>query len=128
MRTKIEDIDQLIKETLTEEETKFYDDLEEPGFFGTVKDLFTGKNSWLMVVMNISQIAAFGLTLYCLIQSFDVEGTNELIIYVAGFFLGFMMMSFIKLLTRLQITKNSLVREIKRLELQVSSLSGKISD
>ena len=43
MKTKIDDIDQLIKETLTEEEAKFYDDLEEQSVFAMIAGLYKGK-------------------------------------------------------------------------------------
>ena len=33
MKTNMEDIDQLIKETLSKEEAKFYDELEEQNVF-----------------------------------------------------------------------------------------------
>ena len=55
----MEDIDKLIKETLTEEEAKFYDNLEEQNVLGALKDIFNGKNSWLVVVMNICKLNYF---------------------------------------------------------------------
>ncbi len=45
MKTNMEDIDQLIKDTLTQEEAKFYDDLEEQSFLQMVLGIFSGKNS-----------------------------------------------------------------------------------
>ncbi|MBR9914487.1 MAG: hypothetical protein GYB32_06610 [Algicola sp.] len=127
MKNKIEDIDQLIKETLTEEEAKFYDDLDEQNFLGMLGGLFKGKNVWLTVIMQIINIVAFGFMIYCLIQTFDVENTNDLMLWIGGFFFCFLTMSMLKIYAWMQIHKNALVREIKRLELQVSFLSGKIS-
>ncbi|MGS2726404.1 DUF6768 family protein [Psychroserpens sp. BH13MA-6] len=127
MKNKIEDIDQLIKETLTEEEAKFYDDLDEQNFLGMLGGLFKGKNVWLTVIMQIINIVAFGFMIYCLIQTFDVENTNDLMLWIGGFFFCFLTMSMLKIYAWMQIHKNALVREIKRLELQISFLSGKIS-
>ena len=123
MKTNMEDIDKLIKETLTEEEAKFYDELDEQNVFQMLGGLFKGKNSWLLIIMNIITAIAFGLLIYCLIQTFDVEETNDLILWVAGVFFCFMMISMLKIFAWMQIHRNALTREIKRLEIQVSSLS-----
>lgn len=128
MKTKMEDIDQLIKETLTEEEAKFYDDLDEQNLWQMISGLYKGKNSWMVLVMNAVNVIALVLAIYCLIQTFDVEKTNDLMLWIAGFFFCFIMMSMFKIYAWMQIHKNALTREIKRLELQISSLSSKISE
>lgn len=127
MKNKMEDIDTLIKETLNEEEAKFYDELEEQNLFQMLGGLFKGKNSWLALVMNVMNILVFGLLIYCIIQTFDVEKTNDLILWVGGVILCFLTMSMLKIYMWMQIHRNAVVREIKRLEIQVSSLSNKIS-
>ena len=123
MKTKMEDIDKLIKETLTEEEAKFYDELDEQNVFQMLGGLFKGKNSWLLIIMNIITAIAFGLLIGGLIQTFDVEETNDLILWVTGVFFCFMMIGMLKIFAWMQIHRNALTREIKRLEIQVSSLS-----
>lgn len=128
MKNKMEDIDKLIKETLTQEETKFYDDLDEQSFFKSLGGLFKGKNSWLVVTMNLFNAIVFGFLIYSIIQTMDVENTNDLILWVAAVILCFITMSMIKIYFWMQIHKNAVVREIKRLELQVSSLSSKLTD
>lgn len=127
MKTNMDDIDKLIKETLTQEEAKFYDELDEQNVFKMIGGLYKGKNSWLTVIMHIMSMLAFGLLIYCLIQTFDAENTNDLMLWIAGFFFCFIMMSILKIYAWMQMHKNALQREIKRLELQVSSLSGKIN-
>ena len=124
----IEDIDKLIKETLTEEEAKFYQELNEQNVLQMIGGLFQGKNAWLLVIMNIVTLIAFGFTIYCAIQFFNTDVTNELIKWAIGGVIGLMMVSMLKIFAWMQMDKNALLREIKRLELQVSSLSGKISD
>lgn len=84
MKINNEDIDKLIKETLTEEEAKFYDDLDEQGVWGMVGGIFKGKLGWLVIIMNIINLVVFGFFIYCLIQFFDVTETNELIKWGLG--------------------------------------------
>tara|TARA_R110002049_G_scaffold265985_1_gene442098 strand:- start:1735 stop:2103 length:369 start_codon:yes stop_codon:yes gene_type:complete len=122
----MEDIDKLIKETLSEEEAKFYNELDEQNLFQMLGGVFKGKNSWLAVVMHVFNALVFGLLIYCIIQTFDVENTNDLILWVGAVIVLFLTMSMIKIYMWMQIHKNAVVREIKRLELQISSLSNKI--
>ena len=124
----IEDIDKLIKETLTEEEAKFYDELEEQNIWQMMFGIFKGKNSWINIVISIVQLLWFVLFIYCTVQFFNTEETNELIKWGIFGMLSIMASSMLKFYTWMQMDKNALLREIKRLELQVSSLSGKISD
>ncbi len=128
MKTNMEDIDKLIKETLTQEEAKFYDELEEQNIFKMVGGLYKGKNAWLSIIMHIITTIVFGLLIYCIIQTFDAENTNDLMLWIAGVFFCFMVMGMLKIFAWMQMHKNALMREIKRLELQVSSLSGRLSD
>ncbi len=124
----IEDIDALIKETLTAEEAKFYDELEEQGLLGTVGSIFKGKLGWLLVIMNIVNLIAFGVLIYCLVQFFNVTETNELIKWGFGAFICLLFNTMIKMYAWMQMDKRAILREMKRLELQVSSLAAKISD
>ncbi|WP_111684236.1 DUF6768 family protein [Winogradskyella tangerina] len=128
MKTKMEDIDQLIKETLTEEEAKFYDELDEQNLWHMIFGIFRGKNSWIVYLMSIVQVIFFGFFIYCAIQFFKVEATNELIKWGVFGTISLMASSMLKLFSWMQMDKKAIIREIKRLELQVSSLSGKISE
>ncbi|GAA0724201.1 hypothetical protein GCM10009430_28500 [Aquimarina litoralis] len=125
MNTDMEDIDKLIKEMLTEEEAKFYDDLDEQTIFEMIGGLYKTKNRWIIVVMNIVNLIAFGLFIYCIVKFLETENTNELIKWSVAGLLSIMVASMLKIYSWLQIDKNALIREIKRLELQISSLANK---
>lgn len=124
----LHDIDNLIKETLTEEEAKFYDELDEQGLIGSMKSIFSGKLGWLAVIMNIINLGVFGFLIYSFIQFFNVTETNELIKWGLAIGISISFMSMIKLYGWMQMEKRAILREMKRLELQVSSLSSKISE
>ena len=127
MKNNMEEIDQLIKDTLTQEEAKFYDELEEQNVYQMIIGIFRGKNKWLIVIMNIMTLTFFGLSIYCTIQFFNTDITNELIKWGIGGFVFLMAMSMMKIFAWMQMDKNALLREMKRLELQVSSLATKLS-
>ncbi len=127
MKTNMEDIDKLIRESLTEEEAKFYDDLNEQGVIGMLRGLFVGKNWWLILIMNIMTVIFAALFVYCIVSFFTTSDTNELIKWGFGSLVFLFGMGFLKVFAWMQMDKNALLREIKRLEIQVSSLSGKMS-
>ncbi len=127
MKNKMTDIDQLIKETLTKEEAKFYDELDEQNLLEMIGGVFKTKHRWLMVIMHIVNLIAFGLFVYCLIRFFNTDNINELIKWSGAGFLCIMTVSMVKIFWWGQMEKNTILRELKRLELQISSLAGKVS-
>lgn len=128
MKNNMEEIDQLIKDTLTQEEAKFYDSLEEQNVLGMLTGLFKGKNAWLIVLMNIMTLIFFALFIYCCVHFFNTDSTNELLKWGFGSLLFLLGMSMLKIFAWMQMDKNAILREMKRLELQIMSLSGKMSD
>jgi protein-S-isoprenylcysteine O-methyltransferase Ste14 len=128
MNKNIEKIDEIIKDALTAEEAKFYDELDEQNLLQMLGGAFKGKLGWLIVIMNIVIVIVFGLFIYCAIQFFNTAETNELIRWsVAGTFC-MIVISILKLFIWMQMDKNSILRELKRMEFQVSLLAGKSSD
>nr|WP_299104328.1 DUF6768 family protein [uncultured Tenacibaculum sp.] len=126
MMSKIEDIDKLIKETLSEEEAKFYDDLDEQNVVEMIFGLFEGKNKWIMYMMNFMTLVFFGLFIYCLVQFFNAEEMKELLKWASGTLIFLIGVSMLKIFAWMQMDKKALMRELKRLEIQISSLSSKI--
>lgn len=126
MKNQTEDIDKLIKETLTQEEAKFYDELDEQNVLGMIGGLFQGKNSWLIILMNVMTLIFFALFVYCIVQFFGTDETAELLKWGFGAIIFLIGVSVLKIFAWMQMDKNALLREMKRLELQVSSLSGKM--
>ncbi len=124
---EFKDLDELIKETLTKEEAKFYDELDEQSMWQMMFGIFKGKNSWVTILIAIVQLLWFGVFVYCSIQFFNATETNDLIRWGVFGSLSIMASSMLKFYTWMQMDKKALLREIKRLELQVSSLSGKLS-
>lgn len=128
MNKEREKIDELIKETLNQEEAKFYDELEEQNLIGKLGELFKGKMGWLAIIMNIVHLVIFGLLIYCIVQFFGTNETNELIKWSSAGFLCMLAMGMLKLYIWMQMDKNDILREMKRLELQVATLFSKLDN
>ena len=128
MKNKMEEIDQLIKETLSKEEAAFYDSLEEQNNFDMFLGLFKGKNAWFLITSNIMIIVFLGFFVYSCIQFFKVESAEELMRWGFSGLIFLIGMCMLKIYAWMQMDKNAILREMKRLELQVMSLSGKMAD
>ena len=127
MKNEFENIDELIKEALTEEESKFYDNIDEQNVFQMLGGLFQGKNKWIMLLMNFVMLIVFGFLIYSVVQFFNTEVTNELIRWSLAIITFLLIISMLKMFLWMQMDKNSIKREIKRIELQISTLSSKLS-
>ncbi len=121
MKNNMEEIDKLIKETLTQEEAMFYDELEEQNILQMVLGIFKGKNKWIMLMMNIMTLIFFGLFVYCLVQFFNTDLTNELIKWGLGSVVFLLGISMLKVFAWMQMDKNAILREMKRLEILILS-------
>ena len=80
-----------------------------------------------MVIMSIVQVAFFGIFIYSAVQFFNTEVTNELLQWGFIGVISMIAVVMLKLYGWIRIEQKSTVREIKRIELLVSSMSGKIS-
>ena len=90
--------------------------------------LYQGRRRWLNVVAMIGTFALFIALLVCAYQFFQVESTQmnatrSLIGWATGFLAIFMWLVLMKLWFWLELLKNSVTREVKRLELQVALLN-----
>lgn len=122
---EINELDDLIKETLSAEEAKFYEELEEKNLFGKITEVYKSKMGWLAILMNIMHLAIFVFFVYSVIQFFDAETTRDMIIWCSSGFLSMIFMAMMKLYVWMQMDKNDIMRELKRVELQISVLSHK---
>ncbi|TMM53934.1 hypothetical protein FEE95_18750 [Maribacter algarum] len=125
MRKRNEKIDDLIKETLTQEEAEFYDGLEEQNLLGKIGEVYKGKMGWLAIAMNIMQLITLALFVYCIVKFFNTEDTYELIKWSSAGFLCMIYLSMMKLYIWMQMDKNDMLRELKRIELQIAILNNK---
>ncbi|NND64181.1 MAG: hypothetical protein HKN48_13410 [Flavobacteriaceae bacterium] len=125
MENNMKKIDELIKESLSQEEAEFYSKLDEQNAFEMMGGLYRGKNKWLLILMNVVMFIAMAILVYSVIQFLNAETSKGLIQWASLGFVCFGMVGMLKIFAWLQMDKNALIRELKRLELQISSLATK---
>ena len=121
------DIDRKNQEALrTEDEELFSEFGGEQSIFEMVADSFRGRMRWFMAFFAVISLAMFVAMVASAIAFWRAEEIREMILYamVSGIFGGGI--SMMKIWYWMELNKNTLTREIKRLELQVARLSSRI--
>lgn len=114
------EVDKLIHEAFSLEESEYFDRLGEQNIPQMMTGLFKGKLAWMNVLVVIITLVVFSLTVYAFIEMLATEVTNDKLEWMTYSILGFVALSLLKTWGWNQIDKNALLREIKRLEFQIS--------
>jgi hypothetical protein len=115
-------IDELIGHALTEEDRALLASHSEPGYIAQAFGLFRGPQAWVMWITNIAGGVAFFAGLYALWQ---MSGSADVLVAVKwgiGALFLFQITVIGKILSMSRLESNRLLREVKRIELQVSLL------
>lgn len=119
------EIDELIKRSLNEEEAEFYQNLDQPGVFKMWFDLYRGKlGPWAILVTSI-QLVFTALAFWLGYKFFTAEGMEQMLRFGGGMFIAILFVQMLKLWHWMQMDKNAILREMKRLEFQVAVLMEK---
>lgn len=115
-------IDDLIGRALTEEDRALLASHSEPGYLAQAFGLFRGPLAWVMWLVNVASGVAFFAGAYAIWQMF---GTSDPLVAVkwgvASLFL-FQVTTLYKTFMGNRMEANRLLRELKRVELQLSLL------
>lgn len=115
-------VDDLIGRALTEEDRALLASHREPGYVAQAFGLLRGPMAWVMWVAYLAAILAFAGGVYALWQLSDAtEAVGAVQWGVASLFL-FQVTTMCKSFMGNRMESNRLLRELKRLELQVSLL------
>jgi len=121
-------IDDKIREALPAEDAKLLAEVGgEQSLHEMVIDSLRGKSKWLIVMIFSAMFVITVLAVLAAVQFFQVESVREMIAYATAFvfcLLGGMAM---KIWYWMELNKNAITREVKRLELQVARLSRAVS-
>ncbi len=126
MKNEKEEIDRMIEEVLTEEEANYFHELDEQNLFQKFGGLFQGKMKWINMMTVVVQFIQFGFAVYFAYRFFTTTDVVEMIQFGSGAFFLMMTVTVLKIFHWMEINKNATIREIKRMELQVSILAAKL--
>ena len=111
-------LDDAIKHALAEDPAAQRDSIAS-----LLADSLRGQNRFLSTLMIVVQLAMLALAIASIVRFFDADTTRWQIFYAAAFLWLMSAMGMIKAWFWMQIHRNRVLREIKRLELQVARLA-----
>jgi len=123
MKRSIEEIDVLIREALGQADADLLDQFGEQSLPEMITGAFRGRHRLEMGAVTLVVMLFFGLTIFSAVRFLGATEIREMLLWGAGVFIGFSSMAGFKLVGWMQMNRNALAREIKRLELQVAQLA-----
>jgi len=94
---------------------------------GLIPSSFKGTFRYTMTFVVILQLCIGGLAVYCAYQMFDTEILSLKIEWLSGLIISFMIFAIARLWFFMELNRLSILREMKRLEMQVTLTSKKIN-
>ena len=125
MKPTDNDIDDKIRRALAEDEKSldFSAATGDQGIIEMMLGMFHGRLWWLNVLVFVFQLLFMGLTVWAGWSFFGATVVRDQILFATVFLWGVGVIGMFKIWFWMVMNRNSVIREIKRLELQVARLS-----
>jgi len=121
------DLDQAIRQSLSAEDAALLDRLgADQALHRQVLATFEGRLRWFNVAGWIAGVVLFGVGCVLAWRFLEAEGLADMLRWGAASALAFAGLALIKVWFWLELQKNAIVREVKRLEVQVASLAAQL--
>lgn len=125
------ELDKKIREALSQQDAELFDEIGgEQSLLEMGIGIFHGRNRrWVFFSMFLT-LAFTVLTFVCVVKFFSAENptTRELIAWATGSIVCMLATAMLKLWFWMEMNKNAVTREVKRLELQIARLAKRLSE
>ncbi len=121
----MDDLDRKIEEALTAEDRALLNAFGEQGVFGQWASVYDGKLGPIAIFATVITFVLFFTAVYCGWKFFGAEEVIDAARWGAGAVMLMVMVGFLKLWFWLRMESNRVLREVKRLELQIAWMQGK---
>ena len=124
----MKEIDRMIKDALREEDTEMFDKFggDQP-IHEAITDLFRFRPRWIRIAFILSSLVAMAIAVLAAIRFYTAIEIREMLVWGGVCFACLATVVSVKIWVWVEMSKNSVTREIKRLELQIAYLAGKMS-
>lgn len=122
---KDDELDRIVRDSFSDEDRALLEKYtDDQSIFAMVGDLFRTRHRWLTIYAFIWTFVFLGLAIWCAVRFFgtDPGDTRDLILWSVGFVFSMMVTSLLKLWFWLDMQRNAITREIKRLELAIARM------
>jgi hypothetical protein len=118
---KMQDVDNLIEDALARDEREILARIgEEPGFFGMAFGLFSGKLGWVNILLMVVQGITFLAGVYAAWMFFEATDAVAQLRWGLPSAVLLILATMIKMAMWPNIHADRLMRELKRIELQLA--------
>jgi len=117
------DVDELIDEALDAEERELLRTLDEPGFFSQAFGVFRGPTGWMSMVMMFWQAVMFIAGVWAAWRFFAAADPVTQLRWGLPAMLLLIFAGMLKMALIPRMESNRLLRELKRVELQIAHLA-----
>lgn len=121
------DLEQAIRQSLSAEDAQLFDRLgADQALHRQVLATFEGQLRWFSAAGWIAGFVLFGVASILAWRFVNAPEVADMLRWGAGSALAFAGLALVKVWFWLELQKNAIVREVKRLELQVASLAAQL--
>jgi hypothetical protein len=120
------ELDRRIREVLGPDEAAALGPFGEPSLWEQVIETFRGRKRWLMVLAVVAILAFLVFAVVSAVCFFQAEGLREMIAWAGGFGLGLVAVTAGRLWFWMEMHKNAVTREVKRVQLQLARLASQL--
>ena len=121
------DLDRALRQSLSDEDAELLDRLAgDEAFHRQVLATFKGRLRWFNAIGWIAGFVLFGVATFMAWRFVTAPDIAEMLRWGAGSALAFAGLALIKVWFWMELQKNAVVREVKRLEVQIASLAAQL--
>ncbi len=121
------DIDKKIQEALDAEDRELLDQFGEQGLIAQSLSVFQGRQGWIAGIAMIASVVIFIGAIYAGWRFFTASEALESAQWAAAAWFLMTMVAFMKVWFWMRMESNRVIREVKRVELQIARLQDKAS-
>ena len=122
-------IDEKIREALSQEDAEMVEGLRgERPFREMITETFRSRHRWLHITSFIMPMIFVVAACVFAYRFFYAETTHSMIAWATGFLWAVTATGVFKIFYLMELNKNSVTREIKRLELELAHLSHRLTE
>lgn len=119
-------LDTAIREALSKEDAEFLAKFEgEQPITTQIFGTFGGVNGGMHIFAALITFAMFGAAVYCAWHMFNVSDLRDTVLWSVGAIVATLAVAMLKMYFWMEMNKNVVLREVKRLELQVARLAAR---
>lgn len=128
MSVSHDDPDRIIRRALAEDEAEFPRIAADPSAVTLLTETFRGRNRFLAIGGVVANVVLLGVALYSVTRFLAIQDVREMLLWGGAALLSVVLILSVKVWYWLEMTRLSLTRDIKRLELRVSRLAERLQE